>query len=607
MLIAARLTLIALFVGVLAAILWQWRNLVGFDPSDSRWWIWLWHAGTHPAGLPAEMTRAAYLTAVGGVVGMGALTALMVHARNRTARGGVGSDALHGSARWATGAEVREAGLFAKAGVVAGGWKRWISNRTLQHDGPEHVLCFAPTRSGKGVSLILPTLLSSWRHSVLVLDIKGENYALTAGWRASLGHTILKFDPTAATGSARFNPLAEIRIGTGRDIADCQNVALMIVDGDGKGLKDYWMKEGWAWLSTALLHVLYRIRRDENRTATLADVNAFLSGVVDDDDDSDEGGSFTSLLDDMIGFAHGDPVIDAEVQRGANRMKLKAPQERSGVHSSAITGMALFADPLVAANTAASDFTVADLMHGAAPAALYLMVPPSDIGRVRPLLRIMMTLILSRLTESMAFADGRSVAGYQHRLLLLLDEFTSIGKLEIVEKALAYMAGYGIKAFLIVQDLAQLNEAYGRDEAVTGNCHVRIAFAPNKIETAKALSDLAGKATIVQHRRSRSGRVGEIGSVSDSLQETARPLLTADEAMRLRGIRKDRFGRVRPGEVLTFVAGHPAIRGVQRLYFQDRALLKRARLAPPPDRKAGASVSPPASPSPAPGDQTHAA
>ncbi|WP_343865732.1 type IV secretory system conjugative DNA transfer family protein, partial [Caenispirillum bisanense] len=104
--------------------------------------------------------------------------------------------------------------------------------------------------------------------------------------------------------------------------------------------------------------------------------------------DSDEGGGFTALLNDMIAFHHGDPVIDAEVQRGANRMKLKAPQERSGVHSSAITGMALFADPLVAANTAASDFTVADLMHRNTPAALYLMVPPSDIGRVRPLLRI---------------------------------------------------------------------------------------------------------------------------------------------------------------------------------------------------------------------------
>ncbi|WP_343870431.1 type IV secretory system conjugative DNA transfer family protein [Caenispirillum bisanense] len=596
MLIAARVLFLLVFAATLSAIVWQWGNQIGFDATDSRWWVWLWKAGTHPAGLPAEMTRSAYLTAIAGVVAMGTVAAAVTFARNRTRHGGVRSDALHGSARWATGAEVREAGLFAKAGVVAGGWRRWFGACTLHHDGPEHVLCFAPTRSGKGVSLILPTLLSSWRHSVLVLDIKGENYALTAGWRATLGHKILKFDPTAAEGSARFNPLAEIRVGTGRDIADCQNVALMIVDGDGKGLKDYWMKEGWAWLSTALLHVLYRIRRDENRTATLADVNAFLSGVVDDDDEvSEEGGGFTSLLDDMIAFHHGDPVIDAEVQRGANRMKLKAPQERSGVHSSAITGMALFADPLVAANTAASDFTVADLMHGDAPAALYLMVPPSDIGRVRPLLRIMMTLILSRLTESMAFADGRSVAGYKHRLLLLLDEFTSIGKLEIVEKALAYMAGYGIKAFLIVQDLAQLTEAYGRDEAITGNCHVRIAFAPNKIETAKALSDLAGKATIVQHRRSRSGRVGEIGSVSDSLSETARPLLTADEAMRLRGIRKDRFGRVRAGEVLTFVAGHPPIRGVQRLYFQDRALLKRARLAPP------------ASPSPTDGDQTDAA
>ncbi|WP_413207370.1 type IV secretory system conjugative DNA transfer family protein [Rhodospirillum sp. A1_3_36] len=138
-----------------------------------------------------------------------------------------------------------------------------------------------------GLGLILPTLLS-WTHSALVLDIKGENHALTAGWRASRGQRILRFEPTAETGSIRFNSLAEVRTGTGRDIADCQNIASMIVDPEGKGLKDYWMQEGWSWLSVMILHVLYRIRKEDKRVANLCDVQAFASAAANDDG-SDEG------------------------------------------------------------------------------------------------------------------------------------------------------------------------------------------------------------------------------------------------------------------------------------------------------------------------------
>jgi type IV secretion system protein VirD4 len=163
----------------------------------------------------------------------------------------------------------------------------------------------------------------------------------------------------------------------------------------------------------------------------------------------------------------------------------------------------------------------------------------------------------------------------------MLDEFTAIGKLEIFERALAFMAGYGLKAFVVVQDIAQLHQAYGRDESVMSNCHVRIAFAPNRIETAKLLSDMTGKTTVVQKQRSRSGRLGQLGSVSDSLRETGRPLLTPDECMRLRGIEK--HGRkIVPGEALIFSAGSPPIRGLQLLYFQDKELARRAAIPAPP-------------------------
>ncbi|KJS34944.1 MAG: conjugal transfer protein TraG [Rhodospirillaceae bacterium BRH_c57] len=574
-----RLVLPAIIALTVAAILWQWHQAVGFDPLDARWWQWAVQSAIHPAGLPEAMSRAATLTGISGVLLAGLVPVLLGRAGNRTRKGGFRPDELHGTARWATTQDVKQTGLIDDKGVVVGGWPGMFGTRTLRHDGPEHVMVFAPTRSGKGVSLILPTLLS-WPDSVLVLDIKGENHALSAGYRHSLGHKVLKFEPTALAGSARFNPLAEIRLGS-QAIQDCQNMAAMIVDPDGKGLKDYWMREGWAWLSTALLHVVYRVQKEDGRDACLADVNGFLSGVKGGESDDDDG--FSGLLEDMIAFEHEDPAIDAEVRRGAARMRLKAPQERSGVHSSAITGMALFADPIVARNTAECDFRVADLMNGPTPAALYLLVPPSDIDRLRPLLRILLNLFIRRLTETMAFAGGASVKHYKHRLLLMLDEFTSVGKLEIVEKALAYMAGYGLKGFIVVQDVAQVHQAYGKDESITSNCHVRVAFAPNRYETAQWIANLAGKATVVQARRSRSGKLGEGASVSDSEQEAGRMLLTPDEAMRLKGLRKGRFGKVIPGETLVFVAGHAPIRGVQRLYFQDKVLRRRARMAPPED------------------------
>ena len=163
----------------------------------------------------------------------------------------------------------------------------------------------------------------------------------------------------------------------------------------------------------------------------------------------------------------------------------------------------------------------------------------------------------------------------------MLDEFTALGKLDLFEQALGFMAGYGLKAVIVVQDIEQLRKAYGRDESIMANCHVRIATAPNRMETAKLLSDMAGTTTVVARRRSRSR--GEKGpSVSDSIAETARALLTPDECLRLPGLRKRRLtGRTVPGAILIFVAGHRPILGRQWLYFTDRELKRRAALPPP--------------------------
>ena len=155
----------------------------------------------------------------------------------------------------------------------------------------------------------------------------------------------------------------------------------------------------------------------------------------------------------------------------------------------------------------------------------------------------------------------------------MLDEFASLGKLEILQEALAYCAGYGVKAYLIVQGLEQLYAAYGPNESIVGNCHIRVAFAPNKIETAQLLSKMTGTTTV--QSLTGTGRKRQ-------RHFHPRPLLTPDECMRLRLPEVDRSTKhVRAGEALILVAGQPPIYGEQILYFQDAVFRARAALAPP--------------------------
>lgn len=512
---------------------------------------------------------------------------------------------LHGSARWAEEKEIRTMGYFEGKGVYVGGWLKKYAGvallaRTLRgkpdevqlylrHNGPEHILVFAPTRSGKGVGLILPTLLA-WEGSSIVLDIKGENWALTAGWRKSQDQVVLRFDPSDPSGaSAAFNPLEELRLDTMMAIPDVQNMAAMLVDPNGKGLEDHWSKAAFAMLAGAILHCAIMVRHSQGNTATLYDLSCMLA---------DESRTIKDLFKEMVETPHAkllqeifpgaegpDFGVKAHIfiASSAREMLNKAENEASGVVSTALTNLALYRDPVVALNTGHCDFRIHDLMNHEKPVNLYLVISPADIDRMRPLLRLMVDMIVRRICAKMEFADGSSKAGYKHRLLLLLDEFTSLGKLPIMEKALAYIAGYGGKVYIIVQDITQLNGVYGKENALMANCHVRIAYAPNTIETAKTLSDMTGKTTVVEEKVSLSGsRTGHMKNASVNVTETARPLLTPDECMRLPGPEKDSQSRViKPGDMLIFTAGQSPIYGRQILYFFDPVFSARAKVPVP--------------------------
>jgi type IV secretion system protein VirD4 len=476
--------------------------------------------------------------------------------------------------------------------------KRRKKMHYLRHDGPEHIAAIAPTRSGKGVGLVVPTLLA-WPHSVVVYDTKGENYILAAGWRKKHAkNVVLRFDPAEPGTGCHFNPLNEVRFRSLYQIADAQNIVTMIVDPDGQGLKSHWDKTSHAFLTGVVLHALY-LAHDSNYEkgqATLKFVGELLA---------DPERSVMDLLDEMLSYEHGgktptegDLQARHAIQSSARAMLNKEEKELSGVLSTAESFLTLYRDPIIAANTADSDFTVDDLMDHDKPVSLFLVVSPANKDRLKPLIRLVLNQIVrGRTRDSMLpDANGRVTAKYKHRLLMLLDEFPSLGRLDVFQESLAYLAGYGIKCYLIMQDVAQLYAAYTRDESIISNCHIRIAYAPNKVDTAEWMSKMTGQSTVVNERISVSGkRFGVLmDSVSMNYDSTQRPLLTPDECMRLRGPNKDKEGNItEPGEMLIFVAGHAPIRGTQILFFRDPTLLARSQVpAPMTDRIAQSASRP---------------
>jgi len=356
----------------------------------------------------------------------------------------------YGSARWANADDIRKAGLTQPTGVFLGQHKR----QYLRHEGPEHVLTFAPTRSGKGVGLVIPTLLS-WPASAVIHDIKGENWQITAGWRARFSHCLL-FNPTDGK-SAAYNPLLEVRRGA-HEVRDVQNIADILVDPEGAlERRNHWEKTSHALLVGAILHVLYA-----GEDKTLRGVANFLS---------DPASPFEVTLHRMMATPHLGSEPHPVVASAAREVLNKSDNERSGVLSTAMSFLGLYRDPTVAEVTSRCDWRIADLIAAEHPVSLYLVVPPSDISRTKPLIRLILNQIGRRLTESLDGSDGIT---RRHKLLLMLDEFPALGRLDFFETALAFMAGYGIRSFLIAQSLNQIDKAYGQNHSILDNCHVRV-------------------------------------------------------------------------------------------------------------------------------------
>ena len=285
---------------------------------------------------------------------------------------------------------------------------------------------------------------------------------------------------------------------------------------------------------------------------------------------SDPTRDANALWEEMLASPH--PVVAA-----AGRDMLDRPEkERGSVLSSAKVYMTLFADPLVAKNTARSDFRLTDLMNHERPVSLYIVTRGADKERLRPLVRLLLTMAMRQLMGAeLRYEDGQAIMPHKHRLLALLDEFPSLLRMEVVEGSLPKSAGYGIKFFLAAQNREQLFQAYGQHQSITGNCHIRIIYAPNEGSTADWISHDIGNTTIVKEDVTESGlKSGSLKNVSRTYHEVSRPVMTPDEVMALRKPQKDDDGHIlESGEMVVFVAGERPIKGTQILYFIDPIIL----------------------------------
>ncbi|HEV3457426.1 MAG TPA: type IV secretory system conjugative DNA transfer family protein [Thermoanaerobaculia bacterium] len=465
---------------------------------------------------------------------------------------------LHGSSHWASAREAAAAGLLAdgEGGIVVGR----LGKRLLVDRKDRHALVYAPSGTGKSSCLVIPTLLR-WRGSALAFDIKGELWAKTAGYRHTQGECAIRFDPTLRQGSASYNPLLAIPRSP-EDVAAAQDVADVLVNPEGKeavGAERFFEDSARALLTGAILHVVYTEPQPSLgaclRLLSAPQPAATWETMRTEVHDREGNRGWVDRATGAMSRTH--PTVAS----AASRMLGMDPRTATGVLATAQSKLVLFEDPVVCGNTARSDFRGEDLIAGERPVAVYLTVAPSDLDRVRPLLRIVLNQITRQLT--------REVRAGRRPVLLMLDELTALGKLDFLHRGIGFFRGYQVRVFISIQSLEQLFQIYGEHQSIGANCGVQVAYGANDVATAKLLSEMTGRRTVEFRRESRDrGLFG--GRRTETEAEAGRPLLSADEVRRLPD-----------GEALIYVAGCAPIRGERIPYWRDPELARRAALPPP--------------------------
>lgn len=410
-----------------------------------------------------------------------------------------------GDARWASQNDIRKAGLNSSKGIILGKYR----GRYLYSDTNTHVMCVAPTRSGKGIGVVIPNLLS-WEDSVVCFDIKQENFEKTAGFRKSHGHEVFLWAPMSKDRkSHRFNPFNEISDDPITRISDLQRIATILIKDYASHDSNMWILEARSLFVGLSLYVL----DNEDMPSTIGSVYRLL-------------GTEQELGDIIRHIVKAHKELDPESIGMLMNFANKAAKERSGVKSSLSQALGLWKTPEIDAVTSTSDFSLKDLKKKRM--AVYIGVATGDIPTVAPLLNLFFEQLMTTLTMKLPDASE------PRKVLILLDEFHMLGRMETVANVFTLAGGYNCRVLAVVQGLGWIDDVYGKQkrDGILSVCAHRIFFAANDLETARYVSEMCGEKTVQSVSTSRNSS-SRFGTSTKNTSMRTWPLITKDQVTRL--------------------------------------------------------------------------
>ncbi|GHM58143.1 MAG: type IV secretion system protein VirD4 [Candidatus Mesenet longicola] len=442
-------------------------------------------------------------------------------------------ESLHGDSKWALEKDIRKAGLRSKKGILLGKDKKGY----FIASGYQHALLFAPTGSGKGVGFVIPNLLF-WTDSVIVHDIKLENYELTSGWRKQQKQEVFVWNPAQPDGVSHcYNPLDWISSKPGQMVDDVQKIANLIMPE-----QDFWQNEARSLFVGVVLYLL----------AASEKVKSF--GEVVRTMRSDDVVYNLAVVLDTIG-----KIIHPVAYMNIAAFLQKADKERSGVVSTMNSSLELWANPLIDTATASSDFNIQDFKRK--KVSVYVGLTPDNLNRLRPLMQVFYQQATEFLCRRLPTEDE------PYGVLFLMDEFPTLGKMEQFQTGIAYFRGYNVRLFLIIQDTEQLKGIYEEAgmNSFLSNSTYRITFAANNIETANLISQLIGNKTVQQESLNRP-KFLDLNPASRSLHisDTQRALLLPQEIIML----------PRDEQIVLVESAYP-IKSKKIQYYSDKIFTRR--------------------------------
>lgn len=447
---------------------------------------------------------------------------------------------LHGAARFAKEGEIRRAGFRADNGIVVG--KK--GGKFLTFGGSEHCIVEAPTRSGKGVGIVIPNLLS-WRDSIVVLDVKRENWDATAGFRQKFGQAVYLFNPTDPEGrTARYNPLGYIDCADPDQVViELQKIATMLFVAPERG-EPFWTDSA----RTAFVGV--------GAYLAVADLPFTIGAIYRLMTTGDTRGYFRKVLDDRaLDLSQGCRNALADFTSGADNTF-------AGIVQTVTSKLSLWLNPRVDAATEESDFDLRELRTK--PMSIYLGVSPDELDRVAPLYNLLFQQLIDLNVRDLPDTDTPL------QVLVILDEFARIGRAQVIASAFSYVAGYGIRLLPVIQSRSQLRAVYGEHVAneIVANCGVEVAFTPKELRVANELSERIGY--VGQESITKSLTInGILANRSKSMSDQRRALLLPQELMQFPD-----------GELLLLRGGIPPIHGDKIRFYADGVFRSRVMAAP---------------------------